>query len=188
MKLNNYAGFVAVGLVFLLSEAALAGIAGSSHDFRGAVSDVRTRLNNPTEICKVCHIPHSTASGSYLNPASRISAGAVTLHGGSMATPANSSAVCLSCHDGSVASRVGASSTDYSTTHPFLVTYPSGAGFRPAVGGNVTGASGSLPLEGAARNRVECGTCHNPHERGAGSKFLRIENTNSNLCLTCHQK
>jgi predicted CXXCH cytochrome family protein len=33
---------------------------------------------------------------------------------------------------------------------------------------------------------VECASCHDPHS--ANTTFLRIENTNSNVCLACHIK
>jgi len=36
---------------------------------------------------------------------------------------------------------------------------------------------------------VECASCHEPHNGGAASTpFLRIANTTSNMCLTCHNK
>ena len=36
---------------------------------------------------------------------------------------------------------------------------------------------------------VECATCHDPHRSGAGVvTFLRISNTGSALCLSCHTK
>lgn len=48
---------------------------------------------------------------------------------------------------------------------------------------------------GADQPFVECGSCHDPHQgagvgTGAGTavNFMRIANTASNLCLTCHVK
>jgi Doubled CXXCH motif (Paired_CXXCH_1) len=39
---------------------------------------------------------------------------------------------------------------------------------------------------------VECGSCHDPHvqegENGAGATFLRVANTGSAVCLSCHVK
>ena len=69
------------------------------------------------------------------------------------------------------------------------------AGTRPVV---VNGAI-TLPLYGTtlANGKVECGSCHDPHEErsktGAATPaesvyFLRIANDNSQLCLTCHLK
>ncbi len=36
-------------------------------------------------------------------------------------------------------------------------------------------------------NRVECASCHNPHDNANG-QFLVKSNNNSALCLTCHKK
>jgi predicted CXXCH cytochrome family protein len=39
------------------------------------------------------------------------------------------------------------------------------------------------------RPRVECGSCHDPHNGGAGTQtFLRVTNQNSRVCLACHVK
>lgn len=59
-----------------------------------------------------------------------------------------------------------------------------GAGIRvPYVG------PASLPLykdqPGDISGRLECATCHNPHNNANGM-FLRVNNTGSNLCLSCH--
>lgn len=64
-------------------------------------------------------------------------------------------------------------------------------GTRPViVNGSVT-----LPLYGAdtATGKVECGSCHDPHEErsfvsGSSVYFLRTSNSGSALCLTCHLK
>ena len=34
---------------------------------------------------------------------------------------------------------------------------------------------------------VECGSCHNPHNTSF-PPFLRVSNSGSNLCKTCHIK
>lgn len=43
---------------------------------------------------------------------------------------------------------------------------------------------------GGAVFYVECGSCHDPHNAGAGTPgtFLRISNAASAVCLTCHNK
>lgn len=56
----------------------------------------------------------------------------------------------------------------------------------------------TLPLYGAGQDaaKVECGTCHDPHEERSKTQgvtnqavfFLRAVNTGSQLCLTCHLK
>ena len=35
---------------------------------------------------------------------------------------------------------------------------------------------------------VECATCHDPHSGGGSPHFMRIVNTNSDVCLACHVK
>jgi predicted CXXCH cytochrome family protein len=180
----NFRVILPLALILFLPVAALASVVGSKHDLRGALS-----YGSPQEICKVCHIPHRSATESFLIPSERIySGGSVTIYGGTVGQPGNSSTICLSCHDGTLAPAVGTSSTDFTHSHPFSITYPVKTGMTVAAGGKVTGAYGALPLEGAAENQLECGSCHNPHERGNSGKYLRLENTNSNLCLTCHQK
>jgi predicted CXXCH cytochrome family protein len=71
--------------------------------------------------------------------------------------------------------------TDLSNDHPISITYGADAAMEPI--GNIPGAG--LPLYGAGSDQVECGTCHNPHQPGL-VPFLRIDNTNSALCTTCH--
>ena len=131
--------------------------------------------------------------------------------------PVGVSLACLSCHDGTIgidviinkpnASAATATGrtlvdiyggadpdsikilgTDLRNDHPISVEYDpandpqfnsiasiTGAGLRLYAGGG-----------GTYTNRVECGTCHNPHSKNA--TFLRVVNTNSDLCLTCHIK
>jgi len=171
-------------LLIIFSSLASASILGSKHDLRGSSS-----FGNPQEVCKVCHIPHLSTAPAYLAAPGRVYAGGtLTFYGGSVGQPTNSSQVCLSCHDGTLAPSVGTTSTDYTHTHPFSVVYPTRTGYAPAVAGQITGAYGTVKIEGTGNKRIECGTCHNPHEKGISQNFLVIENTNSNLCLTCHQK
>ena len=35
---------------------------------------------------------------------------------------------------------------------------------------------------------VECASCHDPHEGGGSPNFMRIDNANSAVCLSCHVK
>jgi len=38
-------------------------------------------------------------------------------------------------------------------------------------------------------NKMECASCHDVHNtKNTGNKFLWVEDTNSNLCLSCHAK
>ncbi len=73
--------------------------------------------------------------------------------------------------------------TDLQNDHPISIVYdPSkDPNFLPASNGKV----GNLPLYGSNADRVECASCHNPHDN-SNRPFLRMSNANSALCLTCH--
>jgi hypothetical protein len=125
---------------------------------------------------------------------------------------------CLGCHTpGPGIARVGATDftvfaigTDLRNDHPVGVRFPPngpGVDFNAPNGSrtgmrwfdtNANGAPDSREVrlydtgEGA---EVECASCHDPHgvpSGGAGSRFnpsfLRVANTGSALCLTCHTK
>ena len=57
--------------------------------------------------------------------------------------------------------------------------------------GNANGAgeTGRLGNNGVDEPFVECATCHDPH-RGSGTNpaFMRLSNTDSDVCLACHVK
>ena len=101
--------------------------------------------------------------------------------------------------------------TDLTNDHPIGVQYA--ANISPALGYkimDVTNAKMSFfDTNGSTRvdkneirvyntggvYEVECATCHDPHgvpSGGTGSvfipAFLRVDNTGSALCLTCHDK
>ena len=126
------------------------------------------------------------------------------------ASPQGVSLACLSCHDGTVGldvivNRPNADTslagtgglmpanagqffsnlgTDLRNDHPISVTYSVAAdpAFNaPDVNNRI---NGELPLYSG---RVECGTCHNPHNTSY-TPFLRKSNASSSLCRTCHIK
>jgi predicted CXXCH cytochrome family protein len=159
------------------------------------------------EVCRPCHTPHnaSTEVGYLWNHA--LSTAAWTLHDD--ADPASimssSSRLCLSCHDGTVAldSYGGGTGTnfidgddnlgtDLTTTHPIGVDYPTNANRynQPDASGNIvdpveTPAGQSAHLEDG---KVQCSSCHFAHgSRAAYGMFLRVDNTGSALCMTCHR-
>ncbi len=158
------------------------------------------------EICRPCHTPHnaSTVVGYLWNH--DLSAGGWTLHtGADSASVLNStSRLCLSCHDGTVAidSYGGLTGTvflsgtrnlgsDLTTSHPIGVDYPTdpSAYNQPDANGDVidtieTPAGQSAHIEDG---KVQCGSCHFAHGSNAPfGMFLRVDNTGSRLCMTCH--
>lgn len=106
---------------------------------------------------------------------------------------------------------IAALGTDMRNDHPIGVAYPAtffdAPDFKRPLGnsggtlffdGNGDGVidSGDVRLyDDTGVPKVECGSCHDPHgvpSAGDGSvfrpTFLRVTNTNSVLCLTCHNK
>lgn len=158
------------------------------------------------EICRPCHTPHnaSTEVGYIWNHA--LSTATWTLHEDADPASVMSSAsrLCLSCHDGTVAldsyggktgtvfmsgdEKLG---TDLINDHPIGVTYPvpSTRYNQPDANGNIvdpveTPAGQSAHLDDG---KVQCTSCHYAHgSRAAYGKFLRVDNTGSKLCMTCH--
>lgn len=106
---------------------------------------------------------------------------------------------------------IAAIGTDLRNDHPVGVTFPAqnGAGtdFKSPTGTQGTASffdvnssgrmdSGDIRLYSTGtKTQVECASCHDPHgvpSAGRDSEFfptfLRMANTNSALCLTCHTK
>ncbi len=89
--------------------------------------------------------------------------------------------------NGSASAYIG---TDLGNDHPISMTYPTTtqdpAFYAPASGK----VGGKLPLYGSGTDQVECGSCHDPHQSGVTGNptFLRMSNSGSALCLTCHKK
>lgn len=178
----------------------------------------RSGLTNYGEVCVYCHTPHGgqTQNAPLWNrnfgtgPYSMYDASySSTIDMAVAASPQGVSLACLSCHDGSIGldviinrpnadtSLAGSGNTmpvnagqffanlgtDLRNDHPISVTYDNVA--DPAFNAPVSGKiGGSLPLY---TGRVECGTCHNPHNTSF-TPFLRLSNSNSSLCKTCHIK
>jgi hypothetical protein len=123
-----------------------------------------------------------------------------------------SPAECLVCHGPAVIPgapdfRIAAIGTDLTNDHPVGITFPTtnGAGtdFKTPTGtqGNATffdADSNGVMDKGDVRlydAKVECASCHDPHGVPSGAPgstfnltFMRVANTNSAVCLTCHAK
>ncbi len=113
-------------------------------------------------------------------------------------TPGPTSLICLGCHDGTVASstigsahamlagvREGFSVPDGFAwrDHPIGVPYPSNnREYRPE---SFVTADGTVRLP---EGRMECVSCHDPHNSAGIDKMLVKSNRRSALCLTCHVK
>jgi len=168
-----------------------AGLIGSAHDFtRGGA--------HPRDLCTPCHMPHiedakaplldrRPAASDRLRPYEAIG---VELDGPSL--------LCLSCHDGVIAPDVytashatrlarqlGASQLGIGglTGHPIGVAYPvADPRYRPIASLSAGDDAILLPDD-----RVQCISCHDPHNAGHQPKMLVKSNRGSRLCLTCHR-
>lgn len=166
------------------------GIVGSKHDFTDG-----GRL--PGDLCTPCHTPHITARQAPL--LSERVPGGTRLR--PYQTPAGqldaASLVCLTCHDGIIApdvyagphamrwsDRTGRVSPGSArlTSHPVGVLYPASdpSYHSPAA---VT-ADGRIRLPGG---RVQCTSCHDPHNTQGHPGMLVRSNERSRLCLSCHR-
>lgn len=170
------------------------------------------------EVCVYCHTPHGGQTQAPLwnrafgvGPYLAYTSPTIDM---TIGTPSGVSLACLSCHDGTIGIDVisnppnsysggaptGRKLTDIFTAgldtfkilgadlrndHPVAVTYNPALDvmFQP----KATVQAAGLRFYGAAQDEVTCATCHNPHNK-TNVPFLRIANTNSNLCITCHIK
>jgi predicted CXXCH cytochrome family protein len=171
-------------------------------------------LRDYGEVCVYCHTPHgggtqnaplwnrSFSAATYQMYDNRYSS---TIDMTVDPSPTGVSMACLSCHDGTIGldvitnppngytggPAIGTTlpgggftllGTDLRNDHPVSITYDNTADtkFNPAA--SVT-AAGLVLYSG----KVQCGTCHNPHT-AQNRPFLRLSNSGSSLCLTCHIK
>lgn len=182
----------------------------------GTAHDMSTYAWSQNEICIVCHTPHNALDNNiiplwnhdtttttftmYTSPTN-------TLDGTIGAAPGGVSRACLSCHDGTVNTNAyGGSSgnvvipttgagtviSDLDTSHPVAMEYTTttasndGELYDPATT-IPAGFTGSIQVEWLINDQVECSSCHNVHGSG-NANFLHVDNTDSALCLTCHNK
>ncbi|QOY52096.1 cytochrome c3 family protein [Candidatus Sulfurimonas baltica] len=71
--------------------------------------------------------------------------------------------------------------------HPMSIVYTPGKANLKALNSGLTDFVGATQISELLRGgKVHCVSCHDPHT--ARSRYLRNENTNSALCLGCHNK
>ncbi|MGE5623824.1 MAG: cytochrome c3 family protein [Methanocella sp.] len=204
-------------LLVLAGSVAAAPLAGSVHDLSaGPVGgDHAAGATGPLTACSYCHTPHTgKRSGPPLwngrGTGESFSICSLPEDDPEAEDPAGlSSALCQSCHDGSVAPDAMAApkyaagnakgknttvdlgspveanlvaSLSPTGSHPVGIPYLPSSDLAPA------------PAEGQFENgvrlidgRVECASCHNPHSSTA-PPFLAASNAGSGLCYTCHVK
>ena len=177
--------------------AATRGVLGGKHDF--------SRLTRRTrDACGACHVPHMVAVRATAETGGPSTLEFHALDGRREVpapdryTPGPTSLICLSCHNGTVAtSTIGSShamragtrdgfdipTATASSDHPIGIEYPGDTkGFRPRA---MVVAEGSIRLP---EGRLECVSCHDPHNAAGVENMLVKPNRRSALCLSCHVK
>lgn len=187
------------------SAMAVGGIKDTAHNL--SISG-KGEFKSSTEdrICIFCHTSHSGSgdapmwnrrSKGYNNYESSTSKAVAGKQGGS-------SALCLSCHDGTIAlgdmisgkrgqgkkkdeldetflrgrSNLG---TDLSNDHPVAIIYDTDLSIEDP--GLLNPNNIDLPLED---NEIQCTSCHDPHSDRI-PPFLNKSTQNGELCISCHQ-
>ncbi len=180
--------------VLLVGSLAWAGIEGSKHDFSN-------QAWSGGNLCAPCHTPHRAAepkAAPLWDPNADLTRTFGSSSGGKL-TPGGGTLMCLRCHDGTIAPEAitgvkksrfknkqnpALFSTAVGTTdHPVGVDFPqSDKDFRPVT---AVVASGTVRLP---EGKVECVSCHDPHDQSGQEYMLVTSNARSALCLTCHKK
>ncbi|MHC4063212.1 MAG: cytochrome c3 family protein [Planctomycetota bacterium] len=209
--------FVPVVLVGVLATAAFGQITPGDPSSYPSVSVVNTphNLNNypgvsipGNQVCLPCHTPHNALLYGEENVLWNHAETGETFtmyYSTGVGQPEGPSKMCLSCHDGVTAvdnyggnggtgiviTGSAALDNDLSNDHPIGIEYPTD---RPAEYNDPTtfdpginSGPGVRLVEIGGVERVECTSCHEPHNNGLGA-FLRVPLQESYICLQCHIK
>ena len=217
MKSIKFLVIALVAAIALIGAGvAMAGVVGTKHDMTQIPGQVGAAAGS--EVCVYCHTPHGASANytaPLWNKADITTTGyqpyaSPTLDGAIDTSIGGVTKACLSCHDGSLAvfsmlnppnnggdvtSLTAATgnltagglmtgnpqlTVDFTNDHPVGVVYDSALDT-----GLVAVAPTSTPLIGG---KVECASCHDPHNTKGGDAMLVMANRRSALCLACHVK
>ena len=200
---------IAFCFLILLSQISFGQhISGSKHDFSSQT------WNSTGEICVVCHTPHNANITVLNSPLWNHAITAVTnfqvyssaTFKGVAGQPDESSKLCLSCHDGTVAlenfgttnngthmiAGISNLGTDMRNDHPISFTYDGTLAsadkyiYNPTV--QTTGLGGTITTDLLINNKLQCYSCHDVHNGSGVNHMLRMSNAGSALCLVCHNR
>jgi predicted CXXCH cytochrome family protein len=202
--------------VLLKTQTLSSQIAGTKHDF--STQSWAPTENKICGVCHATHNAKNEPSAPLWNHQSTSVAAYTLYtsptfsgQGGlTITNPSASSKLCLSCHDGTVAienfgntttgnhyipasSRIGGvTGSDMTKDHPISFEYTDAlatadGGLRAPSTTN-SGLGGTIAQNMLFNNKMECASCHDVHNKYNISHLLKMSNTNSQLCLTCHNK
>lgn len=208
-RLRSGRATLALVVLALAASPALAQTRVVTAVVRAVSAAPRPRLvhsSSGTDNCVLCHSPRVAPNdtvavwGTPGQASSFTMYASPTLRNQMASAPGPVSRTCLSCHDGvsanssfsangMAAPRIGAGgqgmrNVDLRGDHPIGLTVGTA---NPHVKESFKW-SGTLPLFGPGKDQLECATCHDPHGNGApeAGHLLRVDNSASGLCTTCH--
>jgi len=187
-------------------------VVGSKHDL-SASAPGPIKSSTEGDVCIFCHTPHGGSPQAPLWNRYDSGEGSYTPYDSSTVKanpkpnqPTGASKLCLSCHDGTVAlgmvrSRssaipfvggvdripVGRSNlgTDLSNDHPVSFFYDNTLAIANGELVDPSTLTGHVRLD--RTGQMQCTACHDPHHNDNG-KFLVMNNTESALCMECHDE
>ena len=164
--------------------------------------------------CTFCHAPHSGVGGNtplwnqVLSQQTYIPYASTTYHqqGNTQPPLGQSTSLCLSCHDGTVAvgqtqaygqlrtqGKLGPADIlgpNMSSSHPFSLMTPMKD--SPNLVASLVGQHKTADSSGAVKlinGNVECASCHDPHVQSIdkiAQNFLVRDSSAGQMCLACH--
>lgn len=171
-------------------ENLASGLIGSKHDFRKLNESVR-------DLCLPCHTPHVGGAPTPKLDQRETQTRPLQPYIGADTELTGWSLLCLGCHDGVTAQDVYSSAHAITISdqlansrlgvrglrsHPVGIHYPAPReDYHPSAAVEAAG----LPLPDG---RIQCATCHDAHNTLRHAGMLRISNSRSRLCLTCHRR
>ena len=201
-------------LILVLAVRAPAQLGGDVLGMHDLSAGGKSPIQTPGALgCTFCHAPHSGLGvaplwNQTLSQQSYTPYTSSTYHqtGETKPTVSETSTLCLSCHDGTVA--VGQSGaygkmttvgsmytqdvfgTNLQSSHPFSVVLP--IKDSPDLVNTLVAGGRTADLTGAVKlinGNIECTSCHNPHVQAIdkiSQNFLALDSSMGRLCLACH--
>ncbi|MCA9254392.1 MAG: cytochrome c3 family protein [Phycisphaerales bacterium] len=166
------------------------GLIGSKHDFSQS-------LDHSRDLCTPCHTPHVAPGRAPLLDKRPQASGRFRPYDAAGTELDATSMLCLSCHDGVIAPDVftSAHGTQWArqtnrspfgnggaTGHPIGIRYPTSSPTYHSESSVVADGAIKLP-----EGRIQCISCHDPHNTGRHDGMLVKSNSGSRLCLSCHR-
>ena len=208
---RNLAAFILIlGSAWPCALAQTGSVINSPHNL-SATGPGTIRASNEQQVCIFCHTPHNASPiqplwNRHLSVAAYIPYTSSSLQA-QPGQPTGTSKLCLSCHDGTIAlgsvysrnqpiTMAGGMTTlppghkanlgtDLSDDHPISFRYD-----RTLAGKDLK-LRDPASLPPATRldsdEELQCTTCHDAHNNKFG-KFLVMDNSNSQLCNSCHNQ